>query len=152
LTPTSTAAFRDVDALGRYWAVFPSLHDELFRPNDRPGYLEPKVPSQQVKATILNHPEFHAYKQRVAKVFDTWRKAHEPRLRSLQQAVNPKEVIRELSEDLLVRFAELPLLSRYDVYQRMMDYWDDVMQDDVYMIAADGWAGAARPQGIAPGA
>jgi type I restriction enzyme M protein len=139
---------RDVDALGHYWAVFPSLRDELFQTNGRPGYLEPKVPSQQVKATILNHPEFQAYKARVAKIFDAWRQAHEPRLRSLQQAANPKDIIRELSEDLLVRFGELPLLSRYDVYQRLMDYWSDVMQDDVYLIAADGWANAARPRGI----
>ena len=29
-----------------------------------------------------------------------------------------------------------------------MDYWDDVMQDDVYLIAADGWLEAARPRRI----
>ena len=41
-----------------------------------------------------------------------------------------------LSEDLLARFADLPLLSRYDVYQRLMDYWAETMQDDVYLLAA----------------
>ena len=45
-------------------------------------------------------------------------------------------------------FADLPLLNRYDVYQRLMDYWDEVMQDDVYLIATDGWTEAARPRGI----
>jgi type I restriction enzyme M protein len=39
-------------------------------------------------------------------------------------------------------------MSRYDVYQRLMDYWADVMQDDVYLIAADGWIDAASPRGI----
>jgi type I restriction enzyme M protein len=53
-----------------------------------------------------------------------------------------------MSEDLLARFADLPLLSRYDVYQRLMDYWAETMQDDVYLIAADGWVEAARPRGI----
>ena len=43
---------------------------------------------------------------------------------------------------------DLPLLSAYDVYQRLMDYWDDVMQDDIYQIAADGWISAAQPRGI----
>ena len=28
---------------------------------------------------------------------------------------------------------------RYDVYQHLMTYWTATMQDDVYMIAADGW-------------
>lgn len=29
-----------------------------------------------------------------------------------------------------------------------MDYWAEVMQDDVYLIAADGWVEAAKPRGI----
>jgi type I restriction enzyme M protein len=32
------------------------------------------------------------------------------------------------------------LVDAYDVYQRLMDYWAETMQDDVYQIAADGWA------------
>lgn len=60
----------------------------------------------------------------------------------------PSRVIQELSEDQLTRFADLPLLSRYDVYQRLMDYWADAMQDDVYLIAADGWLEAAKPRGV----
>ena len=66
----------------------------------------------------------------------------------LETGANPKNVIRSLSEDLLVRFADLPLLDRYDVYQRLMDYWDEVMQDDVYLIATGGWVEAAKPRGV----
>ena len=29
-----------------------------------------------------------------------------------------------------------------------MDYWAEMMQDDVYLIAADGWVEAAKPRGI----
>ena len=32
-----------------------------------------------------------------------------------------------------------PLLDAYDVYQHLMDYWAETMQDDAYLIAADGW-------------
>ena len=35
-----------------------------------------------------------------------------------------------------------------NVYQCLMDYWDETMQDDLYMLATDGWIGAARPRGI----
>ena len=69
-------------------------------------------------------------------------------LKELEPGSNPKEVIHVLSEDLLDRFTDLPLLDRYDVYQRLMDYWAEVMQDDVYLIAADGWVEAAQPRGI----
>ena len=46
------------------------------------------------------------------------------------------------------RFTGLPLLDSYDVYQKLMDYWDEVMQDDVYLIAADGWVEAAKPREV----
>jgi type I restriction enzyme M protein len=138
---------RDVDALDAYWNVFPSLREALFRDNGRAGYSEARVETQQVKATILGHGEFQAYAERVAAVFDAWRTAHDLRLRALKINDLPKTVIHTLSEDLLARFADLPLLNRYDVYQRLMDYWAEVMQDDVYLIAADGWVEAAKPRG-----
>lgn len=139
---------RDVDALERYWSVFPTLRDALFRSNGRPGYLEPKVESGQVKATILAHPEFSAYAGRTAAVFDEWRTAHEPRLKALDVGAKPKEVIHTLSEDLLEQFDDLPLLNTYDVYQCLMDYWAETMQDDVDLIAAEGWVEGAKPRRI----
>src|SRR5437899_687155 len=139
---------RDVDALDTYWKVFPSLREALFRGNGRQGYCEARVEMHQVKATILGHSEFNAFAVRVGAVFDTWRKAQESRLMGLKLNDLPKTVIHTLSEDLLVAFADLPLLGRNDVYQRLMDYWADVMQDDVYLVAADGWVEAAKPRGI----
>ena len=73
---------------------------------------------------------------------------HEPLLKGLDTGANPRDIIHTLSEDLLKRFSNLPLLDTYDIYQRLMDYWDEVMQDDVYLIADDGWAEAAKPRGI----
>ena len=123
----------------------------LFEGDGRADYSEALVEAQQVKATILGHDEFKAYGQRIAGLFDTWREAHEPLLNGLEKPTStpsPKTVVRTLSEDLLARFADLPLLNRYDVYQQLMDYWDEVMQDDVYLITADGWINATKPRSI----
>jgi len=30
-------------------------------------------------------------------------------------------------------------MDKYDVYQHLMNYWSEVMQDDCYLIAVDGW-------------
>ena len=139
---------RDIDALAPYWQVFPSLRARLFRPGSRPGYSEPNIETQKVKAAILDHPEFKAFADRVADVLDGWRQAHEPMLKDLKVNDRPRKVIHALSEDLLTRFSDLPLIDRYDIYQRLMDYWTETMQDDVYLIAGDGWAEAARPRGI----
>lgn len=48
-------------------------------------------------------------------------------------------VITELAEDLLAHYAAKPLTDHYDVYQQLMDYWSETMQDDLYAISADGW-------------
>ena len=103
---------------------------------------------QHVNAAILGHGEFESYRQRVMAIYDSWCRTHESLLRDIDISTLPKAVIGSLSEDLLARFADLPLLERYDVYQRLMDYWDEVMQDDVYLIAMGGWMEAAKPRGI----
>ena len=139
---------RDIDALDNYWTVFPSLRQALFQGNGRAGYSEAWVETPKVKAAILGHEEFKSYEERFAAIFDVWCRAHEPVLKGLEIDTNPKGIILALAEDLLMRFADLPLLDPYDVYQRLMDYWDEVMQDDVYLIATDGWGEAAKPRGI----
>ena len=139
---------RDIDALEDYWSIFPSLRQALFAGNGRPGYNEARVETPQVKAVILGHGEFESYEELVAGIFNAWRQMHEPVLKGLGIAANPKHIIRTLAEDLLKRFNDLPLLDPYDVYQRLMNYWDEVMQDDVYLIVASGWTDAARPRGI----
>ncbi|MYC88913.1 MAG: SAM-dependent DNA methyltransferase [Gemmatimonadales bacterium] len=137
---------RDIDALDRYWKVFPGLRRALFAPGGRPGYVEARTPPDEVGEAVLGHDEFVAYRERVRGAFDDWRREHESRLLGLGVGDSPKALMRKLSKDLLNRFADLPLIDSYDVYQCLMDYWDEVMQDDVYLVVTDGWSEAARPR------
>ncbi|MER0335436.1 type I restriction-modification system subunit M [Vibrio vulnificus] len=127
----------DIDALERYWKVFPSIRQTLFE-DDRPGYSKALVEASKVKTTILEHTEFSAFAERSMLPFASWVK--EVALQEIQQGDNPKELIFEISEALLEKYADAELLSRYDVYQILMDYWADVMQDDVYVLVQDDWA------------
>ncbi|MDE0299012.1 MAG: type I restriction-modification system subunit M [Candidatus Poribacteria bacterium] len=136
----------DIDALEDYWTIFPSLRRELFKRNGRPGYSDPKLETQHVTTVILNHGEFNEFQGSVATSFNDWRGAHEPTLLDIEVGTSPKEIIHALSENLLQCFTEMPLLNPYDVYQRLMDYWDETMQDDIYLIASDGWVEAAQPR------
>jgi len=140
----------DVDALEPYWAVSPSLRAELFAPGDRPGYLTPRLAPRQLKAAIQANADFAAYAARVEAVFNAWRAGCEPRLRQLSGEDKPRVLIRELADDLLHRFADVALLDPYDIYQRLMDYWADPMQDDMDLIVSLGWREAARPRPLAP--
>ncbi len=138
----------DIDAFKDYWRVFPTLRNALFTENGRPGYSDPQVDTQQIKTTILSHNEFTAYQQRVTSVFEVWRDTHKSLLGDIDANTKPRDVILALSENILARFADLPLLDPYDVYQKLMDYWDEVMQDDVYLITTDGWVKALQPRDI----
>ena len=129
----------DLDDLGAYWEVFPSLRRTLFVGNGRPGYSDALFATHQVKAVVLNHGEFKLFVQKVSAVLDSWWETHRPLLMCLSEGADPRQVIRALSEDLLARLSGLPLLDVYDIYQMLMDYWDEVMQDDLYLICDDGW-------------
>ena len=71
--------------------------------------------------------------------FAFWRKKQSAKLKALQAGCHPREVIAELSESLLAHYIGKPLIDPYDIYQHLMDYWSETMQDDCYLIAADGW-------------
>jgi type I restriction enzyme M protein len=76
--------------------------------------------------------------------FGVWRERMAQRLRSLQIGLHPKALIEEIAEDLLAHCQGQPLVDAYGVYQQLMDYWAQTMQDDAYLIAADGWKAEAR--------
>ena len=134
----------DIDDLERYWAVFPSLRTELFEPADRPGYSQLQVPVGDIRSTIFGHPEFEAFNESVMALFEEWRAAHVRKLKDLGPGDHPRELIGELSESLLSVSRGIPLVDSYDVYQHLMTYWAETMQDDVYLIVGDGWTEAAR--------
>lgn len=129
----------DIDALQNYWDVYPNLRIELFSPSERSNYTKLKIDHSVIKSTIFNHAEFIAYKEKVDSVFDKWKKRNVPILQNLSIGCKPKNVIHDLSEDILLSFTNIQLIDRYDIYQHLMVYWTDIMQDDVYIIASDGW-------------
>ncbi len=128
----------DVDALERYWAVCPELRHALFKKSRR-GYLRLAVEKGALQAAIYDHPEFAAFLAGMNAHFAAWRKKRAATLKSLGAGCHPKQVIAELAEGLLAHYDGRPLIDPYDVYQHLMDYWAETMQDDCYLIAADGW-------------
>src|SRR6266508_523481 len=128
----------DVDALQPYWAVCPQLRQTLFEAS-RAGYLALAVDKAAIKPAIYEHPEFAAFISSMNAHYHTWREKSARTLKALQPGDHPKHVIATLAEDLLAHYTGQPLIDNYAVYQHLMDYWAATMQDDCYLIAADGW-------------
>ena len=131
---------RDIDELQRYWDVFPAIRSTLFAPGSREGYSDCLVEASKVKTTILGHPEFISFAEKSIQLFGEWRKEHELRLKSIAIGADPKALIADIAEDLLIRFCKADLLDKYDIYQILMDYWAETMQDDIYVLVQDGWS------------
>jgi type I restriction enzyme M protein len=133
---------RDIEALSPYWAVCPQLKTALFRPsatNPLPGYFDLAVDKASIKASIYGHPEFAAFITGMKAHYDRWRAGAAYELKRLEAGFHPKALIADLSEGLLDHYRGQPLIDAYDIYQHLMDYWAVTMQDDAYLIAADGW-------------
>lgn len=130
---------RDVDALAAYWKKMPALRETLFESAGRPGYLQLKLPQAEVKPAILGNAEFKAFQATAAELHARWTQAIRPDMIGFGQGSHPKQFIHTLSESLLAAYAQAPLLDAYTIYQHLMDYWAQTMQDDAYLITADGW-------------
>ena len=130
---------QDIEDLGDYWTVYPSLKNKLFDKSSRDKYYQLKVLQEEIKSTIFSHPEFTNYTQEIHGIFNKWKDRNVPILKNLTIGAKPKEIIKNLSEELLESFANKSLIDNYDIYQRLMTYWIETMQDDCYMIAVDGW-------------
>jgi type I restriction enzyme M protein len=139
---------RDLDTpespLAAYWKVLPGLRSSLFEPFDksgrRPGYARLTLPVAELKPAIFGHAEFAAFQEKARKRFAAWRKAATVRLTGFGKDGHPKALIEAIAEELLEVFKQAPLLDAYDIYQHLMDYWVEAMQDDAYLIAAGDWA------------
>lgn len=129
----------DIEALNNYWEVYPGLRNELFAPHERTGYSQQKIDKTEIKSTIFAHPEFTRYSKRVFKEFESWRQLTVPTLTNMEQGIKPKKLIHEISEDLLQCFSNLKLIDKYDIYQHLMSYWSEIMQDDLFVISEYGW-------------
>ncbi|WP_342804977.1 type I restriction-modification system subunit M [Alteromonas sp. M12] len=127
---------RDIDALEHYWQVFPSIRATLFKPA-RDGYSHGMIEASKVKSSILAHQEFKDFASRSLLPFKQW--IPQAKLKEIKVGDNPKSFIFNISESLLNAYANSDLLSKYDIYQILMDYWADTMQDDVYVLAQDDW-------------
>ena len=128
----------DIDDLERYWHVYPSIRDLLFTSN-RKGYESLQIDKSKIQSTIFAHPEFKKFSETIRKAFDSWKKNNLSLLTKIRIDSNPKEIILIISEDILEKFSQIDLIDEYEIYQKLMTYWEETMQDDVYFVSMEGW-------------
>ena len=126
----------DIDALERFWTVFPTLKNELLGVF-REGFYKLNVEKDAIRQTIYSNAEFAAYGEMIDKAFLNWKSYADSILKNLKSGISAKELIVELAQAILSEFEGISLINKYDVYQVLLSYWNDVLSDDVSMIISD---------------
>jgi type I restriction enzyme M protein len=131
----------DIDQLQNYWTACPALREALFMPHPTQGnYLALRCAKEEIRTTVKQHPAFitqdHSYKAH----FKQWCDLVSVRLYNLCIGAKPKQLILYLGDAILGGFTnDAFLVDAYDVYEQLLNYWNETMQDDAYLIAIDGW-------------
>ncbi|KAA3436736.1 type I restriction-modification system subunit M [Rufibacter hautae] len=133
----------DIDSLNSFWEVYPSLKAEIYAPL-RDGYSQLNIDATEIKETIFSHPEFKDFSQEMETVFHTWVEKNKPVLLGIDENTKPKALIYQVAESLLEEYTNKPLVNKYVIYQHLMNYWNDTMKDDAYLIVEEGWVAKLR--------
>ncbi|MDY5630923.1 MAG: type I restriction-modification system subunit M [Bacteroidaceae bacterium] len=129
----------DVDGMQTYWNACPSLKVSLFNSTAN-GYYSLKPAKADIAQSIEKDPSYVSQNGRFSALLNEWKAEIMPQMKAVGQGARPKELITDWSESLLIKAKDHSgLVDAYEVYDVLLNYWADVMQDDCYMIANDGW-------------
>lgn len=132
----------DVDDLDYLWKSCPSLQQNIFTETDDAGYLALTPQAESDIEKVINSDT--SYKEQYKRFENTayeWRDLMEEQLENVKVGCLPKQLIDTWSSMTLNCFqSRASLVDAYDVYDALLNYWGETMQDDVYMISRDGWS------------
>ena len=116
----------EIDALQRFWDVFPSLKTQLFAiQNDHNA----RVVDSSVKDIIFNNAEVQEYLARYRQTFADYRQFLSAGLVEECEHVNADTKAEDLADDLFRRLHDVPLVDAYAAYQVLDDSWKTISGD-----------------------
>lgn len=135
----------DIDTLGRLWTVSGDLKDAVFTCVDTAHDIyQLALASDAIEAVFEQDAKLQAEKRKEGtEVFEIWRDGVRDLLLGITDKTDPKLFIRRLGSMILEAYVDSIFLDHYDIYDCLMNYWNEKLQDDVYAIKAYGY-GTAR--------
>ena len=130
---------KDIEKLNKYWKVAPNLRNKLFKKNKKDGYLDLTIDKDSINEEISNSKEFISYFEKLIEKVVKWEKENENKLFSVNSKTIVKNLIEELANDILKKFKDDCLIDKYDAYEFLMEYYNNTLKDDLYLIIENGW-------------
>ncbi|MFP6179369.1 type I restriction-modification system subunit M [Helicobacter pylori] len=138
----------EIKAYDPYFKVFKELKNTLFKKSDKEGYYALKTECENIKELIIQSSEFQAFHASVLSAFD--RLDLFETFNHLEPGFNPKTLIESVCSRVLKEFEKIEILDKYGVYQLFKDYYNEVLQDDWFLLSFNGFISAKELRELTP--
>lgn len=138
----------EIEAYAPYFRVFKELKNTLFKKSDKEGYYALKTECENIKESIIQSSEFQTFHASVLSAFD--RLELSTTFNDLEPGFNPKTLIESVCSRVLKEFEKVEILDKYGVYQLFKDYYNEVLQDDWFLLSFNGFISAKELRKLTP--
>ncbi|GAA8930397.1 type I restriction-modification system subunit M [Helicobacter pylori] len=138
----------EIKAYAPYFQVFKELKNTLFKKSDKEGYYALKTECQNFKDLITQSLEFQAFHASVLNAFDRLNLFET--FDHLKPGFNSKTIIESVCSKVLKEFEKVEILDKYGVYQLFKDYYNEVLQDDWFLLSFNDFSSAKELRKLNP--
>ncbi|GAA7485183.1 type I restriction-modification system subunit M [Helicobacter pylori] len=138
----------EIKAYAPYFQVFKELKNTLFKKSDKEGYYALKTECENIKDYITQSLEYQTFHASVLSAFD--RLELFTTFNDLEPGFNPKTLIESVCSKVLKEFEKVGILDKYGVYQLFKDYYNEVLQDDWFLLSFNGFESAKELRKLNP--
>ncbi|WRA31871.1 type I restriction-modification system subunit M [Helicobacter pylori] len=138
----------EIKAYDPYFQVFKELKNTLFKKSDKEGYYALKTECENIKELIIQRLEYQTFHASVLSAFD--RLDLFTTFNDLEPGFNPKTLIESVCSKVLKEFEKIEILDKYGVYQLFKDYYNEVLQDDWFLLSFNDFRSAKELRKLTP--
>ncbi|WP_305869761.1 type I restriction-modification system subunit M [Helicobacter pylori] len=138
----------EIEAYDPYFRVFKELKNTLFKKSDKEGYYALKTECENIKELIIQRSEYQTFHASVLSAFD--RLDLFETFNDLEPGFNPKTLIESVCSKVLKEFEKVEILDKYGVYQLFKDYYNEVLQDDWFLLSFNDFRSAKELRKLTP--
>ncbi|WP_187903454.1 type I restriction-modification system subunit M [Helicobacter pylori] len=138
----------EIKAYDPYFQVFKELKNTLFKKSDKEGYYALKTECENIKDYITQSLEYQTFHASVLSAFESLDLF--TTFNDLEPGFNPKTLIESVCSKVLKEFEKVGILDKYGVYQLFKDYYNEVLQDDWFLISLNGFISAKELRKLNP--
>ncbi len=138
----------EIKAYAPYFQVFKELKNTLFKKSDKEGYYALKTECENIKDLITQSSEFQAFHASVSNAFDRLNLFET--FDNLKPGFNPKTLIESVCSKVLKEFEKVEILDKYGMYQLFKDYYNEVLQDDWFLLSFNDFLSAKELRKLNP--